>query len=89
MEGEAKAEELRNQNTGGIICIHVEIFKAYEGLVLERLNVVWGSMGDEVRGWCTVGSQSMSFSHFICLAFVQGAGASPSVASRAELPAGS
>lgn len=48
--------------------------------------MVWGSTG-EVRGWCTVGSQSMSFSHFICLVFVQGAGASPSVASRSELPA--
>lgn len=49
--------------------------------------MVWGSTGDEVRGWCTVGSQSMSFSHFICLVFVQGAGASPSVAFRSELPA--
>lgn len=35
MEGEAKAEELRSQDIGGIIYMHIEIIKAYDGPVLE------------------------------------------------------
>lgn len=35
MEGEAKAEELRSQDIGGIIHMRIEIIKAYDELVSE------------------------------------------------------
>lgn len=43
MEGEAEVGELRSQDIGRIICVHIEIIKNYDRLVLENLSEGCGS----------------------------------------------
>lgn len=43
MEGEAEVGKLRSQDIGRIICVHIEIFKNYDRLVVESLNKGCGS----------------------------------------------
>ena len=59
MEGEAEGEELRSQDIGRIIYVHIEIIQNYDRLVLERVLVWFGGvfMGDKVCAWHTLGSQ--------------------------------
>lgn len=69
--------------------MHIEMVKNYGGLVLERILVRAGAATGVryVPGTQWALSQCSSVS-FVCLLFVQGAGASLSVASKAELCGG-
>lgn len=64
MQGEAEDEELRSQDIGKITCVHIEIIKNYDRLVLDR-DLVRVKGLNKIRTWHMVVSSSMKFSRFL------------------------